>query len=226
MDKKWLILLLGILVLVTVGVLLFPTKKEKQKVTSHVNKDEMPVFRDKGYFDTIYPEAPSPFTEDAKLEDEAVFLWPTALQSVKDEKHKEKVREEWKVFASLYPNNIYLLKDYKPALTKEQEEKIIAEMNTFTEVETFFARNVASNKYAAVGVEPQTSNTPGVTPQAQRVYFDYKIRELESRIQLIEFAKQNKGLTSEQEAMAEKEIAIWKKEIEQLKEVAKTIPNI
>ncbi|MCX7997866.1 MAG: hypothetical protein N3A69_02795, partial [Leptospiraceae bacterium] len=49
------------------------------KQTSQAAKEEMPVFRDKGYSDTIYPDAPSPFTEDAKLEDEAVFLWPTAL---------------------------------------------------------------------------------------------------------------------------------------------------
>lgn len=226
MDKKWIILLFGLAVLVTIGILLYPEKKEKQKSVSKIDKDEMPVFRDKGYSDTIYPDAPSPFTEDAKLEDEAVFLWPSTLQSVKDEKHKEKVREEWKAFASVHPNNIYLLNEYKPALTKEQEEKIIAEMNTFTEVESFFARNVASSKYAAVGVEPQTSNTPGVTPQAQKVYFDYKIKELESRIQLIEYAKENKGLSLEQESMAEKEIAAWKKEIEKLKEVAKTIPNI
>ncbi len=226
MDKKWIILALGILTLVAVGILLYPTKKEKQKPTSHVNKEEMPIFRDKGYSDTIYPDAPSPFTEDAKLEDEAVFLWPTALQSVKDDKHREKVKEEWRAFASAYPNNIYVLNEYKPSMTKEQEEKVIAEMNTFTEVETFFARNVSSGKYAAVGVEPQTSNTPGITPQAQKVYFDYKIIELESRIQLIEYAKQNKAFSSEQEAMADKEIANWKKEIEELKEVAKTIPNI
>lgn len=226
MDKKWIILFLGIATLIAIGVLLFPSKKEKQKQTSQAAKEEMPVFRDKGYSDTIYPDAPSPFTEDAKLEDEAVFLWPTALQSVKDEKHREKVREEWKSFASLYPNNIYLLNEYKAPMTKEQEEKVIAEINTFLEVDSIFARNVATSKYAAVGVEPQTSNTPGVTPQAQKVYFDYKIKELESRIQLIEFAKQNKAFSPEQEAMADKEVASWKKEIEQLKEVAKTVPNI
>ncbi|MCX8000399.1 MAG: hypothetical protein N3A69_15840, partial [Leptospiraceae bacterium] len=126
----------------------------------------------------------------------------------------------------VYPNNIYLLKEYKAPMTQEQEEKVIAEINTFLEVDSFFARNVATNKYAAVGVEPQTSNTPGITPQAQKVYFDFKIKELESRIQLIEFAKQNKAFSPEQEAMADKEVASWKKEIEQLKEVAKTIPNI
>lgn len=226
MDKKWIIILLGILTIVTIGVLLFPSKKEKQKQVSGLNKDEVPIFKDKTYADSIYPDAPSPFTEDPKLEDEAAFLWPTALQSVKDEKHKEKVREEWKAFASMYPKNIYLLNEYKPPMSKEQEEKIIADMNTFAEVESFFARNVATSKYAAVGVEPQTSNTPGVTPQAQKVYFDYKIQELESRIQLIEYAKENKALSPEQEAMANKEIAAWKKEIEDLKAVAKTIPNI
>jgi len=227
MDRnKWILLaIIGLLVLLSI-IFLLPEKTRKKYTKTGSEESDFSIFSSsQGYADTIYPEAPLPFVEEPSLEEEAIQLWPTAIRSVKDEKHKEKVREEWKDFASRYPSNIYILNEYKPALSKKEEEKAIANLETFTEVESFYARVIASSKYAETGVEPKTSNEPKISPAFQKLFFDYKIQELESRIQLMEYAKENKALSSEQETMAEKEIREWKKEIEKLKEVAKTVPN-
>lgn len=226
MNRKiWLYLGLGAAVLVAIGLLL-PGKTDKKQNKSTGEREDFPVFSNpQGYSDSIYPDAPLPFVEEPALEEEAVQLWPTAIRSVKDEKHKEKIREEWKDFAARYPTNLYVLKEFKPAMSKQEEEKALANLETFAEVDSFYARTLATAKYAEPGTEPKIGNEPKITPASQRVFFEYKIQELESRIQLIEYAKESKALSSEQESTAVKEIGNWKKEIEKLKEVAKTVPN-
>jgi hypothetical protein len=228
MTKRNL-LILGLvgLAAISIVVLMMPGKSGKKRVSQTGGGDDFTVFSsDKGYTDTIYPDAPLPFVEDPSLEAEAINLWPSAIRSVKDDKHREMVREQWKDFSTKYPSNVYVPKQYKAPITVEQEKEIRENLDIFASVDTFYARSISRSKYGEPGKEPVTSTEAGVTPSEQRKFFDYKIRELESRIQLIEYAKENNGLAEDQIPSANKEIVSLKKEIEKLSEVAKTVPNI
>ena len=51
------------------------------------------------------------------------------------------------------------------------------------------------------------------------------MRELESRIQLIEYSIENSGITGDKLSIARKDMTSWKKELSELQEVEKKIPN-
>ena len=226
-NKNLLFIGLGIAVVAAIIFLMIPGGSTKKKVTQSGGEEDFTVFSsDKGYSDSIFPDAPLPYVEEPSLESEAINLWPTAIRSVKDDDNKEKIREQWKDFAAKYPKNVYILNSYKAPLSVEDEKKVREELDTVVGVNTFFARNISASKYAGKpGEAPITPKEPSVTPDEQRKYFDYKIRELQSRIELIEYAKENKALSQDQLPQADKDIANLKKEIKSLEEVSGTIPN-
>ncbi|MDX1957872.1 MAG: hypothetical protein SFU98_04825 [Leptospiraceae bacterium] len=207
----------------TIGYFLFKGKGKapvaKKKTT------ETQEFSSTQTKDSYYPDAPSPYLESSDLEDEANKLWSSAIRDRKDESHREKVRAEWRDFASKYPKNFYVLNEFKAPLTEEETKERIQSLESFTAVDSFYARAVSLGKYSPVGSTPKDPKEAGVTPNEQRAFFDFKIRELESRLELMDYAKENKGLSSDQLQSAEKDIASWKKELEAIKTVAKTVPN-
>ncbi len=225
MDKRFFILL-G--VVGTLALLLFflsSRGEEKKKAVSTGESEEVPNFKNStGYSDSMYPDAPSPFV-NGEAEEEARNLWPTAIKSTKDDAHREKVKEEWRDFASRYPKNIYVLNEYRAPLTDKDVAERRASLDTFTGVDTYFYREASRVRYAESGKDPVTPKDAGVTPDQQRAFFDYKIREVESRIELIQYAREQKGLSSDQEKIADRDIAQWKKELEDLQKVSKTVPN-
>jgi len=225
MDKRFYILL-G--VAGSLALLLFflsSRSEDKKKVVSAGESEEIPIFKNSaGYTDSMYPDAPSPFV-NGEAEEEARNLWPTAIKSTKDDAHREKVREEWRDFASKFPKNIYVLNEYRAPLTEKEVAERRASLDTITSVDTYFYREVSRLRYAEPGKDPVTPKDAGVTPDQQRSFFDYKIREVESRIELIQYAREQKGLSSEQEKIADRDIAQWKKELEDLQKVSKTVPN-
>jgi len=228
MDKKWL-LLLGAAGTLALLVLFFLSsrKEETKKVVKAEETEEFLNTKDfSGYADTSYPDAPSPFA-NAEAEEEARSLWPTAIKSVKDDAHREKIREEWRDFATKYPKNIYVLNEYRAPLTEKEAADRRSSLDSFTSVDTYFFREMGKLRSAEFGKDPApTPKDAGVAPDQQRAYFDYKIKEVESRIEMIQYAREQKGLSSDQDAIADKDIAQWKKELEDLQKVSKTVPNI
>jgi hypothetical protein len=211
MDNKKIWMILGAIGAVALVVLIstFVGKSDKGKKVTKKTSEEFPVFgSEKGYADSQYPDAPLPYVEDPSMEDEAVNLWPTAIKSVKDDKHREKVKEEWRDFATKYPKNIYVMNEFRPAMTEKEAKERRATMETFTGVDATYARMESKFKYSEPGSEPpkapKSAKDAGVTPDEQKVYFSYRIRELESRIELMDYVKENKGLTEDQVRTAEK----------------------
>ena len=72
---------------------------------------------------------------------------------------------------------------------------------------------------------PKAPGKADVTPEEQRIYIGFKTRELESRIQLIEYSIENSGINGDQLTIARKDISDWKKELSQLQDVERRIPN-
>ena len=56
-------------------------------------------------------------------------------------------------------------------------------------------------------------------------YFDYKIQEIESRIELLEYTMEKSRLSSIDESTAKNDIALLKKELASLKDVKAQVPN-
>ncbi|MCC6275925.1 MAG: hypothetical protein IT569_08710 [Leptospiraceae bacterium] len=215
---------IGLAILLVAILFLFPGGKEKKKTDVSV-RDKVKISTTGVVIDDPYfPDAPHPSSEDPKLEAEAEKLWPHALKPGPTDKDREKVREEWNKFSAKYPKNIYIPNEYKAPLTEKEAAQARKELDVFTEVDASFASQIASNKYAEPGKEMKVPNEPKVTPEQQATYFSYKIRELESRIQLVEFMMESSDIDQDQSAIAKKDMATWKKELETLRKIAKEVP--
>ncbi|MBE7410610.1 MAG: hypothetical protein L6Q54_06985 [Leptospiraceae bacterium] len=224
-NKNLLIyIVIGVAVLLVAILFFVPGEKEKKKTDVSV-RDKIKIST-KGVVidDPYFPDAPHPSSEDPKLEAEAERLWPHALKPGPTDKDREKIREEWNRFSAKYPKNLYIPNEYKPPQTEKEAEQIRKELDVFTEVDASFASQIAANKYAEPGSEMKTPNEPKVTPEQQATYFSYKIRELESRIQLVEFMMESGEIDQAQSNIAKNDLAVWRKELETLRKIAKQVP--
>ncbi|TGK28082.1 hypothetical protein EHQ12_13410 [Leptospira gomenensis] len=207
--------------------LLFWPEDEKKESLSMLEESET-VLKTKYYseMDPYFPDAPHPFNEDPDLEGQAKRLWPEAFKPRKTPEEKEQIRKEWTDFIARYPKNIYIPSEFKPALSESEEKEARDRLDSVSNVETKNAINRALGKYAEPGNEPKSApSESSVNPKEQLAYINYKIEELESRIQLIEYTIQQGKLDAAQIPTANQDLAIWKKELSQLKQVQSLIPK-
>lgn len=172
-----------------------------------------------------FPDAPHPFEEDPDLEGPAKRLWPAVFREKKSEEEREKIREEWIDFAARYPKNIYIPSEFRPQLTSEDEKKAREQLDKVTSAESKFALSRNEGRYAQPGSVPNRPSDPNVTPEEQKAYFSYKISELESRIQLVQYAIQQGRMDSSQIPQANSDIASWQKELLQLRQASESVPR-
>ncbi|MCW7495665.1 hypothetical protein ND860_03950 [Leptospira levettii] len=170
--------------------------------------------------DPEFAEAPNP--EELELA-QAEVLWPFALE--KKPNRKEEIKEEWRDFAAKYPNNFYIPREIRAPLTEKQEKEQLDMLDSFTAMDASFSASQSKEKWAdkPSSEEPNAGERP--SPKAQKAYFDFKINELESRIQMVEYWLENKKPDSEVKGSAEKDLQVWRKELATLKEVRNQVPN-
>ncbi|KPA32214.1 Uncharacterized protein AMR50_3164 [Leptospira interrogans] len=145
----------------------------------------------------------------------------------KTPEEKEQIRKEWADFIARYPKNLYIPSEFRPPLTETEEKKARERLDTFTDIETKNAIIYSLAKYAEPGKAPEEpSSQPNVDPKEQRTYFQYRIEELESRIQLIEYTIQEGRLDPDQAETAYQDLGDWKKELSELKQVQNQIPDL
>ncbi|WCL49931.1 hypothetical protein [Leptospira sp. GIMC2001] len=225
MDKrKWLFVIVGTIVLLLVIILLPKTDKDSDQTAQNDSKDSPWSFTSSsgGSDFSNFPEAPRPEDQEKSMVEK---LWPHALEA-KDPKLKEKVRKEWQDFARKYPNNVYIPNEYKGTLNEAEEKQILDNLDSFTAVESKFASMIAASKYAAPGSEPPASpSEKDANPKEMATYFDYKVKEMESRIELLEYTLENSRLSSVEESIASKDIASYKKELASLREAKSQVPS-
>lgn len=141
-------------------------------------------------------------------------LWPDVFE--KDPRDPKQVEAEWKELAAKHPDNFYLPPQFRKPMDDDERKAQRARMEVYTDVAARFARISASSKYAEPGKDiPATEMT--FTAEEQTTYFGYRMQELESRIQLLDFAMEKNGLDADQINRAGQERTAWQKELEELR---------
>ncbi|MBM9579114.1 hypothetical protein JWG45_18360 [Leptospira sp. 201903070] len=206
-------------------IIFWPEDRKKNSIS--IVEESEAVLKTKYYseMDPYFPDAPHPFNEDPELEGQAKRLWPEAFRPKKTPEEKEQIRKEWSDFVARYPKNIYIPSEFKPALTEAEEKEARDRLDSIGSVEAMNAVSRSLSKYAEPGKEPKPPSEASVNPKEQLAYVNYKIEELESRIQLIEYTIQQGKLDPSQVGTANQDIAVWKKELADLKQVQSMIPR-
>ncbi|XDD50325.1 hypothetical protein AB3N59_00435 [Leptospira sp. WS92.C1] len=216
-------------VLLTIFLILFLLfwPEDRKRESPSVIEETEAVLKTKYYseMDPYFPDAPHPFNEDPELEDQAKKLWPEAFKPRKTPEEKEQIRKEWNDFIARYPNNLYIPSEFRPALSESEEKTARERLDSVTSVESQNAIARSLGKYAEPGNEPKPPSESSVNPKDQLTYINYKIDELESRIQLIEYTIQQGKLDPSQIGTANRDLTIWKKELDQLRQVQSLIPR-
>ncbi len=163
-------------------------------------------------------DVPKPYLDP----DEVLRLWPDLSQKVTD--NSEQVKEEWKEFAKLYPNNFYIPADFLN-LSSQDLEKRLETMEKFVDLESRFAgiRSRYENEILSPDEEKEILMDKEVTKEDQKLYFDYKVRELESRIQLVEFWLSKGNIDEQQLQIAQDDLDQWNKELQNYKKILEEI---
>ncbi len=220
--NKWILGGLGFIALILTTILLFTGDRQNGKLdltNSDDDLDRSVRSTAKSLFeDPEFAEAPTP--DDDELS-QAETLWPSALERKPDQ--REKVKEEWRDFAAKYPKNFYIPKAMRPVRTEAEEKEAVQMLDDFTAMDASFAADLSKNKWAENSSTPVEPKKPA--PEKQKAYFDYKINELESRIQMVEYWMQNNAANANDKVNAEKDIKLWKKELATLQEVRSSVPK-
>ncbi|TGL59246.1 hypothetical protein [Leptospira sarikeiensis] len=220
--KFWPWIFAGAILISCLVFILWPGKNPE---SPSISEEASEVAGRKYGLETIeFPDAPHPFEEDPDLEGHAKKLWPSAFQRKKSPEEKEKIREEWVEFALKYPRNIYIPREFRAPTTSQDEKKLLEQLDKFTSADTKFALAKNSGKYSQPGTVPNRPNEPSVNPEEQKAYFSYKISELESRIQLVQYAIQQGRMDASQIPQANSDISSWQKELQQLRQVSESVP--
>ncbi|PJZ65778.1 hypothetical protein CH371_12000 [Leptospira wolffii] len=222
-SKFWPWFLAGILLILSIIILFLRTETEKGSASLGEEATEA-VQRKYGSEKIEFPDAPHPFEEDPDLEGHAKRLWPSAFREKKSKEEKEKIREEWVEFALRFPHNIYIPQEFRPPRTAEDEKKAREQLDKFSSAEAKFALSRNAGRYAQPGSVPGRPNDPNVSPEEQKAYFSYKISELESRIQLVQYAIQQGRMDASQIPQANSDISSWQKELQQLRQISESVP--
>ncbi|MBM9499271.1 hypothetical protein JWG44_03285 [Leptospira sp. 201903071] len=223
--KKYILVAIVFALILILFIIFWPEDRKKNSIS--IAEESEAVLKTKYYseMDPYFPDAPHPFNEDPELEGQAKRLWPEAFRPKKTPEEKEQIRKEWTDFVARYPKNIYIPSEFKPALSEAEEKEARDRLDSIGSVEAMNAVSRSLSKYAEPGKEPKAPSEASVNPKEQLAYVNYKIEELESRIQLIEYTIQQGKLDPSQVGTANQDLALWKKELADLKQVQSLIPR-
>lgn len=217
-NKKNLIIGISLLILIVLGIIIYLLLKPEKKEEISQDKPKIPTLQEEKDF---YADAPKP-----NLDPEEVFkLWPDLQNPQKV--NKEEIEKQWMDFVQRYPNNFYIPTKYLN-LTEEQLKERQKQLETFTFLESKYASlKVKLNKNAQIGKDGPEEIEEEINPEEQRIYFNYKIQELQSRIELVEYWLENQGesIDPQQKQIASQDLMEWKKELEEYKKLLKEIPQ-
>lgn len=174
----------------------------------------------------------------AEAQSEVDRLWPHVRLGPPSAQERSRIRAQWVRFSTNYPDNLYVPAEFRPALNEVQRQAARQQLDDTTAMAARMAAQKHADRYAqppSVGdlAQRQTSAAPseqqarasGVTPAQQRNFFSYRVRELESRIQLVEFYLASDDMAATKKAAATKEVTVWKKELEELIRLRAQIPE-
>jgi len=168
---------------------------------------------------------------EADAQSEVDRLWPHVRKGEPTEAERAKVRVEWVNFSVQHPGNVYIPNEFKPPISAAEEKAVRQQLDDTTALAAKQAAQKHLDRFAqpAAGgpaeLTEQQARDSGTTPEQQRNFFNYKIKELESRIQLVEFYLNSDDLGASKKTAAKKELIVWKKELEELMRTRAQVPN-
>ncbi len=165
---------------------------------------------------TVLP-APTP-------DDEALRLWPHLRQGGPTREQQAQVQAQWNRFAQAYPDNLYVPAHLQASLTPEQARAARQRLDNTTAVAAQQAAQTYAQRYATPD-QPAPAPPAMPDPAVQRDFLDYKIRELESRLQLVSFYLANGQPSAAKRAVAHKDIEQWNHELESLRQARAGLPS-
>ncbi|MBW7858964.1 MAG: hypothetical protein H3C43_11880 [Leptonema sp. (in: Bacteria)] len=220
MNRKQLILIGTITGLILfIGIIFFLLREDQSPNREQTDQEAQntPLRLPSG--EGFWPDAPAPDVDPEEIRK----LWPDVFEPKPD---RAQVEKEWTEFAKVHPNNMYIPSQFLPEPSDSEKKRRQEVLDTVGEVETNLAvQRTRLNKEAQIGVDGPSNSEPQVTPKQQRSYFEYRISELESRIQLIEYFLDKGSASADQKATANQDLAQWKKELEDYKKVMAEIPE-
>lgn len=249
MKKQGFVVLGAGVVLAAVLVwLVWGNPAEEVKSQGAAPHAPVPVVGSPGSFFGASPQAPSPAVADpakiaADAQSDVDRLWPHVRKGEPSAEEHAKIRVQWVNFAVKYPENIYIPNEFKPPLSGAEQTAVRQQLDDTTAMVAKQAAQKRMERFAQpsaggsvgafaqgqIGAAPVVTELQardsGITPEQQRNYFNYKIKELESRIQLVEFYLSSDDLGASKKTAAQKELIVWKKELEELVRVKAQVPN-
>lgn len=166
-----------------------------------------------------WPDAPAPEISAEEIR----RLWPDLYLPRPD---REEVARQWKEFAAKHPDNFYIPSQFQEPLSESQEKQKRERLDLVSSVESRIAINRAKAQNAEPGQDgPDAPSESPVSPEEQKAYFQYRIQELESRIELIQYFLENGEPDKQQRETAAEDIAKWQKELKDFQEVMEEIPE-
>lgn len=215
-KKQWIILAAIVAIAVLILVVIFYDRGDNRDGPLGDGGSD-----DSAEFPLEWADAPNPASDMEKM-DEYRRLWPDIDAPRAD---REQVKREFEEFAQRYPNNIYIPSQYLPDRTPEEVAEIRETIDSVASVESRLADMRAAARSAQPGRDgPDAPAQPSVSPEEQRRYFGFKQRELESRIQLIEYALEKNRLPADQLAEARKDLELWRKQLSEIQKVSGEVP--
>ncbi|MCB1175463.1 MAG: hypothetical protein KDK39_17945 [Leptospiraceae bacterium] len=218
-EKKTLfIAAILIVTLLVIGLFIFINQQDDTPADTTENREGTEIKQD------FYKDAPPPFVDEEEL-DQMRNLWPDAFNLQKVD--REEVKREWKEFASIYPENVYIPSRFLPEQTAEQKQKQREVLDQVSSIEIRLASQRAAQRTSGDDKQRKTESDPGqgdITPAEQQLYFTQKLKELESRQQLIEYALHQNKLDVDQIPTAKADLAAIEKEIQNLNTAMAEIP--
>lgn len=173
--------------------------------------------------------------EVAKIEADAQSdidrLWPHVRKGEPTEAERAKIRVEWVNFSVQHPDNVYIPNELKPPTNAAEEKAVRQQLDDTTALVAKQAAQKHLDRFAQPSsgspaeVTEQQARDSGITPEQQRNFFNYKIKELESRIQLVEFYLNSNDPNASKKTAAKKELIVWKKELDELMRTRAQVPN-
>lgn len=170
------------------------------------------------------PQSQLPVPSGA-VDEETLRLWPHLRQPELTREQQAAIQAQWHRFAQQHPDNLYLPAAMQASLTPEQALAARQRLDNTTAVAARQAAQSHAQKYVEPGQMPPPAPAAPADAAMQRDFFDYKIRELESRLQLVNFYLANGQPSADKRAAANKDIQQWTRELESLRQARATLPS-
>lgn len=202
MNKKTIFILLGGLAIALLAALFFLLNTpEREKVALGPEESPAPAFE----------ELPDP-AADLETAEQIERLWPDLKQKEPDEME---VRRNWQEFSKRFPDNLYLPDEYLPAGTEEDVKRTRKQVRAYMKVVGQMKNARRQFSDLQPGQNPPETQA-GYSPEEQKLYFEYRLKELRSKIELVEFSREKGALSAYELKEANQRVAEWRKEIQEL----------